>query len=152
MTSQIIPVEPFDFVIFGGTGDLAERKLLPALYYRQQGHQFSDPTRIIGASRSKLTDEEFRSFAEKALREHVKADDIDEDGLKSFLARLSYVAVDAKSGEGFNKLKKALGARSMRLSGVNQPPCSASGRTCMPSSLPVPNSSRQAPIKVSTSP
>ncbi len=55
MTSQIIPVDPFDFIIFGGTGDLSERKLLPALYYRQRDHQFSEPTRIIGASRSKMT-------------------------------------------------------------------------------------------------
>ena len=31
MSSQFIPVEPFDYVVFGGTGDLAERKLLPAL-------------------------------------------------------------------------------------------------------------------------
>ena len=51
MTSQIIPVDPFDFIIFGGTGDLAERKLLPALYHRQRDHQFSEPTRIIGTSR-----------------------------------------------------------------------------------------------------
>ena len=35
MSSQIIPVEPFDYVVFGGTGDLAERKLLPALFHRQ---------------------------------------------------------------------------------------------------------------------
>ncbi len=68
MTSQIIPVEPFDFIIFGGTGDLAERKLLPALYYRQCDHQFSEPTRIIGASRSKMTDKEFQAFAEKAIK------------------------------------------------------------------------------------
>ena len=39
MTSQIIPVDPFDFIIFGGTGDLAERKLLPALFHRQQAGQ-----------------------------------------------------------------------------------------------------------------
>src|ERR1041385_6820245 len=32
MTSQIIPVDPFDFIIFGGTGDLSERKLVPSLY------------------------------------------------------------------------------------------------------------------------
>jgi hypothetical protein len=43
MTSQIIPVDPFDFIIFGGTGDLAERKLLPALYQRQMAGQFSEP-------------------------------------------------------------------------------------------------------------
>ena len=77
MTSQIIPVDPFDFIIFGGTGDLAERKLLPALYHRQRDHQFSEPTRIIGASRTKMSDEEFRDFARKAIVEHVKPDDID---------------------------------------------------------------------------
>jgi glucose-6-phosphate 1-dehydrogenase len=60
MTSQIIPVDPFDFIIFGGTGDLSERKLLPSLYHRQRDHQFSEPTRIFGTSRSKMTNEEFR--------------------------------------------------------------------------------------------
>ena len=109
MTSQIIPVDPFDFIIFGGTGDLAERKLLPALYYRQCDHQFSEPTQIIGASRSKMTDKEFQAFAEKAIREHVKQDDIQPAELKKFIARLSYVAVDAISGEGFEKLKKVIG-------------------------------------------
>jgi len=110
MTSQIIPVDPFDFIIFGGTGDLAERKLLPALYYRQRGGQFSEPTRIIGASRSKLSDDEFRAFAEKAITEHVKAEDLDHDEVRTFLERLSYVSVDAMSGEGFSELKEELGA------------------------------------------
>ncbi len=109
MTSQIIPVDPFDFIIFGGTGDLSERKLLPALYYRQRDHQFSEPTRIIGTSRSKMSDEEFRTFARKAISEHVKADDIDKKEVETFVSRLSYVSVDAKSGEGFAKLKKAIG-------------------------------------------
>ena len=110
MTSQIIPVDPFDFIIFGGTGDLAERKLLPALYYRQKDHQFSEPTRIIGASRSKLSDAEFQEFARKAIVEHVKKSDVNEAELKTFLSRLSYVAVDAVSGDGFAKLKKAIGS------------------------------------------
>jgi glucose-6-phosphate 1-dehydrogenase len=56
MTSQIIPVEPFDYVVFGATGDLAERKLLPALYHRQVEGQLTEPTRIIGASRTKMSD------------------------------------------------------------------------------------------------
>src|ERR671923_2844677 len=77
MTSQIIPVAPFDFIIFGGTGDLSERKLLPALYHRQRDHQFSEPTRIIGASRSKLTDEDFRAFARKSIMDQVKSEYID---------------------------------------------------------------------------
>ena len=109
MTSQIIPVDPFDFIIFGGTGDLSERKLLPSLYHRQRDHQFSEPTRIIGASRSKMTDKEFQDYARKALTEHVRPADLDKAELETFLARLSYVSVDAKSGDGFTKLKKAIG-------------------------------------------
>ena len=109
MTSQTIPVDPFDFIIFGGTGDLAERKLLPALYQRQMAGQFSEPTRIIGASRSALSDKKFREFARSAISEHVKAEEIDEAELKTFLARLTYMPVDAKSGEGFEKLGEAIG-------------------------------------------
>jgi glucose-6-phosphate 1-dehydrogenase len=110
MTSQIIPVEAFDLVVFGGTGDLAERKLLPALYQRQRAGQFSEPTRIIGASRTKMNDEEYRAFASKAISEHVKKEEIDATQLKTFLDRLSYVAVDAKSGDGFPALKKKIGS------------------------------------------
>jgi glucose-6-phosphate 1-dehydrogenase len=109
MTSQIIPVDPFDFIIFGGTGDLSERKLLPSLYHRQRDHQFSEPTRIIGTSRSKMTDDEFRAFAKKAISEHVAKEDIDAKELAKFLERLSYVAADAVSGDGFDKLKKEVG-------------------------------------------
>ncbi len=110
MTSQIIPVDPFDFIIFGGTGDLSERKLLPALYHRQRDHQFSEPTRIIGTSRSKLSDDEFRAFAKKAILEHVNAEYVDQAELAKFLSRISYIPADAKSGDGFAKLKKAIGS------------------------------------------
>src|SRR5690606_34344575 len=109
MNSQIIPVDPFDFIIFGGTGDLSERKLLPALYHRQRDHQFSEPTRIIGTSRSKLTDGEFQEYARKAIKEHVHKDYIDKAEVEKFISRLSYVPADATTGSGFDALKKAIG-------------------------------------------
>ncbi|HVK92588.1 MAG TPA: glucose-6-phosphate dehydrogenase [Mycoplana sp.] len=108
MSSQFIPVEPFDYVVFGGTGDLAERKLLPALYHRQITGQFTDPTRIIGASRAAMTDEGYREFAVKALREHLKPEEIDDAQLKAFTDRLFYVSVDAKSEQGWDALKAIL--------------------------------------------
>lgn len=108
MSSQIIPVEPFDYVVFGGTGDLAERKLLPALYHRQLAGQFTEPTRIIGASRAEMTHDEYRNFATDALKEHLKADELDRDELDKFCARLFYVSVDAKSDKGWDKLKALL--------------------------------------------
>ncbi|MGR6431988.1 glucose-6-phosphate dehydrogenase [Rhizobium sp. PAMB 3182] len=108
MTSQIIPVEPFDYVVFGGTGDLAERKLLPALYHRMLAGQLTDPTRIIGASRSDLTHEAYREFAQTALKEHLKADEYNDKDVKDFCSRLFYVAIDAKSDKGWDSLKKLL--------------------------------------------
>ncbi|TAN00402.1 MAG: glucose-6-phosphate dehydrogenase [Rhizobiaceae bacterium] len=115
MTSHIIPVDPFDFIIFGGTGDLAERKLLPALYQRQVAGQFSEPTRIVGASRAKLTDKDFRAFARKAIAAQVEEKDIDRTELAAFLERLFYVSADATSGAGFDDLRKLIGdSKSIR--------------------------------------
>jgi len=108
MSIQIIPVEPFDCVVFGGTGDLAERKLLPALYHRQLADQFTEPTRIIGASRSAMTHDEYRTFAQNALKEHLKQGEYDEAQVAKFCARLFYVQVDAKSTEGWADLKALL--------------------------------------------
>lgn len=108
MSSQIIPVEPFDYVVFGGTGDLAERKLLPALYHRQLAGQLTEPTRIIGASRSPMSDEEYRDFTRKALKEFVKGDEWVEEEVEKFCARIHYVSVDAKSDKGWDVLKKLL--------------------------------------------
>ncbi len=108
MTSQTIPVDAFDFIIFGGTGDLSERKLLPALYHRQKAGQFCEPTRIIGASRSVLSDDEFRNFARTAITEHVPQADLDEGEVARFLERIHYAQVDAQSGEGFGRLKEIL--------------------------------------------
>ena len=51
--STFVPVEAFEMVIFGGTGDLARRKLIPSLYHRFVDGQFTSTSRIVAASRSK---------------------------------------------------------------------------------------------------
>ncbi|PHP66276.1 glucose-6-phosphate dehydrogenase [Zhengella mangrovi] len=109
MTSTIIPVDPFDFVIFGATGDLAERKLLPALYQRQRDGQFSEPSRIIGASRSAMSDDEFRAHARRALEQFVGEKERDEAEIARFLERISYVPVDATGSNGWQELAARLG-------------------------------------------
>ncbi|MDF1610147.1 glucose-6-phosphate dehydrogenase [Hoeflea sp. YIM 152468] len=108
MSQIIIPVDPFDYVVFGGTGDLAERKLLPALYHRQIAGQLTDPTRIIGASRAEMDHDGYRAFARDALKLHLKPQEYDNDEIERFLARLFYVAVDAKSDRGWPELTAIL--------------------------------------------
>ena len=73
MVSRVIPVDPFDLVIFGGTGDLARRKILPGLYRRFLAGQMTHDSRIIGAARADLTDESFRKTVGEALEEFVPA-------------------------------------------------------------------------------
>jgi glucose-6-phosphate 1-dehydrogenase len=45
--ARIITVEPFDLIVFGGTGDIGYRKLFPALFRRDLVGQLSEPTRIL---------------------------------------------------------------------------------------------------------
>ncbi|HET99556.1 MAG TPA: glucose-6-phosphate dehydrogenase, partial [Aurantimonas coralicida] len=108
MSSQIIPVEPFDYVVFGGNGDLAERKLLPALYHRDHDGQVPDASRIIGASRSEISDEDYRAFARQALAKHVDAADMHQVSVDRFLSRLHYRKVDARADEGWDDLRALL--------------------------------------------
>ncbi len=108
MSSQTIPVEPFDYVVFGGTGDLSERKLLPALYHRQIAGQLSEPTRIIGASRAAHDDNGFRDFAAEALLRHLTEEEHDAGQVERFLNRLHYVSVDAKTDRGWDDMTRVL--------------------------------------------
>ena len=50
--AKLLPVDEFDLIIFGGTGDLAMRKLLPALYHRDRDGQFTGASRIIALGSS----------------------------------------------------------------------------------------------------
>ena len=108
MTSKIIPVEPFDYVLFGGTGDLAQRKLLPALYQRDHDGQLPEGARFIAASRGEYSQEAYQKFAHDALRKHVDHDRRSEESLQRFLARLDYVQNDVQSDDGWDVLKAKL--------------------------------------------
>jgi glucose-6-phosphate 1-dehydrogenase len=104
----IIPVDIFDCVVFGATGDLTLRKLLPALYYRYRDGQIPEGARIIGAARSDLTTEAYRERASKALHDHVAKADRDEAKIAKFLELVNYVHGNAAEKGGLKGLAAAL--------------------------------------------
>ncbi len=106
--AQFVPVDPFDLVIFGGTGDLAQRKLLPALFHRDRDGQFTPESRIIGASRSTYSNDEFVALVRKALETHLSADALDDEVWQRFSARLSYHSLDITTDDGWPELVAAL--------------------------------------------
>ncbi|MDO5657675.1 MAG: glucose-6-phosphate dehydrogenase [Paracoccus sp. (in: a-proteobacteria)] len=104
MVSRVIPVDDFDLVIFGATGDLARRKILPGLYRRFVAGQMPEGARIIGAARSTLDDTGFRDETRRAIEE-FGGEGTDQSQLDDFLARISYVPVDAKGADGWPDLR-----------------------------------------------
>tara|TARA_R110002124_G_scaffold267067_1_gene434148 strand:+ start:3774 stop:5222 length:1449 start_codon:yes stop_codon:yes gene_type:complete len=108
MVARVIPVDPFDLVIFGGTGDLARRKILPALCRRFADGQMPEGSRIIGAARAALDTDGFRQMIREALDEFLGEDAPDTDSQSGFLEALSYVKVDAASDDGWADLRGAL--------------------------------------------
>ena len=120
MVARVIPVDPFDLVVFGGTGDLAQRKLLPALYRRMVEGQALPGSRIIAAARRDLDADGFRRRVEAALREHVGPEQLDPERLAVFLSALDYVRLDAADDAGwatlFDRLKDSQRMRVFYLS------------------------------------
>ena len=104
-------VEPFDFILFGGSGDLSLRKLLPALYFRHCANQLPEDGRIYCASRTDTTSEGFREIMEKDSKQHIDADHLDEECWQQFLKRVHYLKIDATKQSDYDKLKEALTGR-----------------------------------------
>ncbi len=114
MVSRVIPVDAFDLVIFGGTGDLAKRKILPGLYRRFLQGQMTEDSRIIGAARAELDDAGFRTMVAEAIDEFVPENRRDAAVIAAFLDKITYVSIDAVGENGWDNLKKAVRPKMVR--------------------------------------
>ncbi|MGB7241822.1 MAG: glucose-6-phosphate dehydrogenase [Sulfitobacter sp.] len=104
MVSRIIPVDSFDLVIFGGTGDLARRKILPGLFRRFCAGQMPEDANVIGAARSDLDLTGYRDVVRDAIREFGGGKGCEDGTLDAFLERINYVTIDARGDTGWAEL------------------------------------------------
>ncbi|HEX6374476.1 MAG TPA: glucose-6-phosphate dehydrogenase [Allosphingosinicella sp.] len=103
-----MPTSPANtLLLFGATGDLAQRMLLPSLYGLDADGLLPADLRIVGTARSELSDEGFRGGAADALAKYVEGRTT--ETLERFLRRLSYVALDASDPAPFSRLADAAG-------------------------------------------
>ena len=115
MSKKIVPLDPFDCVVFGATGDLTLRKLLPALYYRFLDGQVCGECRIFAVARSPLDDEAYRGRAQDALGKHVAEGDRKADTIAAFLGMIHYVRLDAANDGDWTELRDLLGQQPDRV-------------------------------------
>jgi glucose-6-phosphate 1-dehydrogenase len=102
-------ISDFDLVFFGGSGDLAMRKLLPAMYARDCANDLPPTARIICVGREDMSQEDFLQMIETNSKPHIK-ESVDESAWKKFLERITWVAVDAVNLKSFDALAAALRA------------------------------------------
>lgn len=105
MTIEI--TQACDLVIFGTKGDLAKRKLLPALYKLEKFKKIHSNTRIIGAGRANWTKEEYIKIVKSAIKNFLK-EEMNEETWKKFSMRLHFFNIDVYKECYFIKLKKIL--------------------------------------------
>ena len=119
--------EPCVVVIFGATGDLTKRKLMPALC-RLLGLGCLDSVRILGVGRSAMTDEDFQTLVHDALKDSDKIDRLDEQQWREFSQRLHYMAGELDDGNTYQNVSARLeelareGASRNRLFYLATPP------------------------------
>ena len=104
-------LQPFDFVLFGGTGDLAIRKLIPALYFRHCAGQLPEDGQIISIGRTSYSTTEYRQMLNEKVREHIEDKEFDAQSWQEYLERVHYCSIDVNNVESYTPLVELLKGR-----------------------------------------
>jgi glucose-6-phosphate 1-dehydrogenase len=102
-----LPVHPTTLVIFGGTGDLSQRKLLPAIYNLAHEGALPEGFNLIGVSRSEMSDDEYRAMASESIQAHSRRPP-DQQVLEKLLEHVRYVPGTFDVDSVFERLKEEL--------------------------------------------
>ena len=119
--------EPCVVVIFGATGDLTRRKLMPALC-RLLGEGCLEGVQILGIGRSAMSKDEFQTFVREALDKSKKIEHLDEEQWRKFSGRLHYMAGELDADETYRSIQTRIeelgseGASKNRLFYLATPP------------------------------
>jgi len=113
--AKFVPVDIFDLVIFGGVGDLALRKLMPALYHRDRDGQLPPGCRIISVGRSHVTNDEFLARVGGSLKEKLPDSEFSEEFWGAFSQRLQYIRADALEPSSWQDLTQVLEGKEDRI-------------------------------------
>ncbi len=105
MDFMVNPINtPCDLMLFGAMGDLAHRKLFPALYQLDRAGLLAGSSRVLALARTDTHTDAFRQRLAERLRRQVKPEEFDDTLLASFLARIDYLRLDFTDTEGFQAL------------------------------------------------
>jgi len=102
------PPENCILVIFGASGDLAKRKLIPALFDLYRQGMLPETFAVLGVGRTELSDESFRERMSRGIVEHLKGMSAEEDAVRDFVGKLHYQAIDTGEVAEYAKISSRL--------------------------------------------
>ena len=102
--------DPCAMVIFGASGDLTERKLIPALFYLSRERMLPPGFSVVGCARTPKTDEQFRQEMSEAVKKFLHLTPESDAFVEGFAKGLHYIADDFSDPEAYQKLKDTLGS------------------------------------------
>ncbi len=102
------PVHPTTLVIFGATGDLAQRKLLPAIYNLAHEGALPEQFNLIGVARTKQPDDDYRDFARQSIQKYSRRHP-DDKVLSALLGRVRYVGASFDDPAGYDEVARLAG-------------------------------------------
>ncbi|NLY42815.1 MAG: glucose-6-phosphate dehydrogenase [Clostridiaceae bacterium] len=100
-------LKPFTFIIFGGTGDLAVRKLIPALYNLYIENKLNVPFSVIGISRKQMSHQQYADFFIDGIKKYSR-NKYEEDVYKKMGSSFYYISGDLQKDETYEQLKNIL--------------------------------------------
>ncbi len=98
----------FAMVIFGASGDLTKRKLMPALYDLYRNKRLAENFYVLGTGRTMYTDAEYRTYMRTQLGEFITLASQDPDGVDDFVEHLYYFSMDPSLADHYGQLKQRL--------------------------------------------
>jgi glucose-6-phosphate 1-dehydrogenase len=101
-------VDDMTLLIFGASGDLTSRKLLPALYQLWADGHLGQRMLIVGVARKEMSDDGFRRSMHAAVNEHGRTRDVPDDRWREFAKLLSYLQLDLTDPSQFHELESAV--------------------------------------------
>jgi glucose-6-phosphate 1-dehydrogenase len=106
--SLVAAADPCAIVIFGASGDLTRRKLIPALFELASCGSLARRFAIIGFARSEMSDAAFQDSAAEAVRKNPESCRVSDESLRTFARSFVYVAGDYDQPDAFEKLSRRL--------------------------------------------
>lgn len=104
--------DPFTLMIFGGTGDLNQRKLMPGLFAMKMQKLLPDEYALVGSGRSEYDDDSYRELIGEAVKSFSRVP-VDDETLKEFLSHVYYIQADVLSEECYQAVEERFTGESI---------------------------------------